>query len=275
MRISKSIVMRGFHTYFTLFSEEGAYTATPFDGTEFRYVDLNHPFFSKIRKDKRISHLYKNNRQIDFYKAVFMANFLRDLFPHGPPHKSYYRDSVLEMMDAAENGEKFLCADISKMLAQLIQASGNQARIVSLSNSKGKAHVVLEMWSNHFNKWAIIDADYNVYYQDDKNIPLSALELYQIANSKNQMNKVKRVAGNSLNTLHTSNTKLIETLYKEGFTIWFYNKWIESDFSRWHPARSPHNMGFYLGNSALLRFCYRLSNSSETQDLRNIVYAPP
>lgn len=273
--ISKASIMRILDQYERYFGA-GTYAPTPFDSPDFAYADLSNPYFKKIRNDERVAHFYPNHgAPIDFSDAVSMAEFLRDLFPHGTSHKDYLNANVLEMMDAAEHGERFLCGNMSKMLAELVQAGGTQARTICLEDSSNNGHVVLEVWSRRFNKWAIIDPDYNVHYANATGTPLSALELYQISQDWNGIEDIRRVAGNSPNTLHNSNTKLIELFYRNGFAIYFYNRWVDANFPRRHPARSPSIMGYYVGNSGLRRLYSKHDSGTLTDDIISILYREP
>lgn len=253
--ISKTLIMRSLDQYERL-SGDAFYAPTPFDSPDFVYADLSDLYFERIKNDKRVEQFYagwgssqKAYRYTDFSDAVSMANFLRNLFPHGISRKDYLNTNVLELIDAAENGEQFLCGNISKMLAQLIQAGGTMARLISLGDPSDKGHVVVEMWSRRFNKWAVIDSDYNVHYRNSLGIPLSAWELYQIAQGENKVKDISRIAGKSPNTLRNSESKLIKNFYRSGFAIQFFNKWVDANLPRKHPARSPSIMSYYVGNS--------------------------
>lgn len=272
--ISKSFIMRIFDQYERLMGD-AQYAPTPFDSKDFTYADLSSQNFEKITIDKRLVHFYSGNSlPIDFQDAVSMANFLRGLFQHGFPQKNYLYADVLEMLDAAEEGEKFLCGNISMMLAQMIQAGGTQARTVGLYDEQYNGHVVVEIWSRKFNKWAVVDPDYNIHYTNNSNIPLSAVELYKFAREE-KVDEVKRNVGNSPNTLHKSNTNLIDRFYRNGFIIDFYNKWIDANLPRRHPARSPAIMGYYVGDSWLRRIYNKHFSRTLNDDIVAILYANP
>ncbi len=283
-KISKALIMRVFDQVASRFGSN-IYAPTPFDSPDFLYADLSHPYFEKIRNDKRVAHFYsKHAGPIDFSDAVSIREYLRDLFPHGRQSKSYRNINVLEMIDAAENGEKFLCGNISKMLAQLIQAGGTQARTVGLSALQN-GHVVVELWSKRFNKWVIIDPDYNVHYTDVTGTPLSALELYQMSQDSHKLKNINRVAGDSPNTLHNSDTKLVESYYRNGLIIYFYNRWVDQNLPRRNPVRSPSIMGYYVGKSVIEKLSHKhgseildyetsaelYKNPSEYQAARNLI----
>jgi hypothetical protein len=267
--------MRALDNYYKYFGGK-TYAPTPLDSCEFTYADLGHPYFEQIRNDRRLSKFYKNKAgPTDFFDAVSMADYLRDFFPHGYSSKSYANENLLSMLDAAEEGEKFLCGDISKMLAEMIQAGGTQARKVSLGDSKDRGHVVVEMWSEEFNKWAVIGPDYNVYYTSADGTPLSAAELYEAARDPVKKDSVKVISGKSPNTLHNKNTDLLNQYYKNGFAIEFYNRWVEFNYPRSYPGISPSIMAYYVGHSPLRRFYYKNNSDKVTEDAISVLYSPP
>jgi hypothetical protein len=256
-KISKSLIMRGLDQIESTLSST-IYAPTPFDSSSFSYADLSHLYFEKIRNDNRVNHFYITSKPIDFNDALAISEYLRDLFPHGSPPTSYLNTNVLEMIDAAEKGETFLCEDIAKMLVQLIQAGGTQARTIGLY-SQASDHVVVELWSRWLNKWVVIDPDNNVHYTNAIGIPLSTLDLYVISQNNDKIKEIKRVTGRSVNTLHHKDRKLIEKFYKSGYSIHFYNKWVDKNLPRKHPARSAAIMGAYIGKSTVEKFYHKNS----------------
>ncbi len=272
---SKAVVMMALDNYHQYFGDK-AYAPTPLDSCEFSYADLRHPYFEQIRNDRRLSKFYKGkDGRTDFFEAVSMAEYLRDLFPHGYSSKSYANENLLSMLDAADEGEKYLCGDISKMLAEMIQAGGAQARKISLGDSEDRGHVVVEIWSEEFNKWAVIDPDYNVYYTSAYGVPLSAIELFDAAIDPEKTDSVKVIRGKSPNTLYDENTDLLSQFYKNGFAIEFYNKWVEFHYPRWYPGISPSIMAYYVGKSPLRRFYYKHDSDNITENTISTLYSPP
>jgi hypothetical protein len=273
-KISKSLIMRVLDKVESNFGSE-SYAPTPFDSPDFSYADLSHPYFETIREDKRVAHFYSNlTGVIDFSDAISMREYLRDLFPHGTASTSFININVLEMIDAAEQGGKFLCGNISKMLIQLIQAGGTQARTVGLQASHS-GHVVVELWSKRFNKWVILDPDYNVHYTNTTGIPLSAIELYEMSQDSEHIKYIKPVTGKSSNTMHNSNSNLVELFYKNGIAINFYNRWVDKNLVRRNPARSPVIMSYYIGNSKIERLYYKHDSDVITDEVSSKLYMEP
>lgn len=274
-KISKALIMRVLDQVESNLGS-ATYAPTPFDSPDFAYADLSHPYFEKIRNDKRVAHFYSNHEEpIDFSGAISIREYLRDLFPHGFSSTNYLNANVLEMIDAAEQGEKFACGDISKMLVQLIQAGGTQGRIVGLETSHS-GHVVVELWSRRFNKWIYMDPDYNLHYTNATDTPLSALELYEMYRDSHKIEDIKHVTGNSPNTLYKDNIKIkSRELFYKGLAIHFYNRWVDKNLPRRHPASSPSIMGFYIGKSVIEKFYYKHNSEVLDDEIRSKLYKKP
>ncbi len=266
--ISKSIIMVGYGTYEN--TVNSSFAANPID-KDYEWEDLSNPYFERIRKDKRLADFYKKDVWL-FQDVLEIKEFLRDAFPHGTSPANYREKNVLEMLDAADKGAKFLCHGIAKMMIQLLMAADIPARIVRISNKKGHGHIVLEFWSEEYNKWCLIDPDYNVYYTDMNGKPLSALELHVM--SKNN-ESVKKYVGSSKNTLFNEKTRLYENFYSQGVGIDFYNKWISKNFPRTSPEASSVNSVIYIGDDKLQKQYYYYDYSIEEQDIIQIINRKP
>lgn len=273
-KISKSLIMKGLDVFERNLGSK-FYAPTPFDSPAFSYANMSDPYYEQVRKDERLTRFFKDREiTVDLPEVISMMEYLRDLFPHGTASRNYLHTNVLEMIDAAEQGEKFLCGNISKMLVQLVHAGGTQARTIGLQ-SESSGHVVVEIWSNMFNKWVLLDPDYNVYYVNNAGVPLSAINLYEMSQNDSNAKAIRPVTGISENTLHKPDTNLVESYYKKGFTVNFYNRWVDQDLARHHPARSPVIMGYYIGNSTLESFYYKYDTNKLSDEIRSILYMNP
>jgi hypothetical protein len=115
----------------------------------------------------------------DFERWVLAMHWARDRFPHLPnPHApdADAFDGVRLLDDYREGG--YLCGTIAPLLVQAVTALGGHARRVELRFTPGDSHVVTEVWSDHFGKWAVLDPDYDIFFTVD-GVPQHALELHQ------------------------------------------------------------------------------------------------
>lgn len=82
-----------------------------------------------------------------------------------------------DVIAAGENGAKFWCEIAARVTVQAATSVGWPARLVTASSDGYNWHHALaEIWSNQFNKWILVDTDYNILYESD-GVPLSAYEL--------------------------------------------------------------------------------------------------
>jgi hypothetical protein len=83
----------------------------------------------------------------------------------------------IAVIEAGNRGAKFWCEIAARMTVHAAMALGWQARLVTASRDGYTwEHAVAELWSNQFNKWFVIDTDFNVVYEN-LGIPLSAFEI--------------------------------------------------------------------------------------------------
>lgn len=61
---------------------------------------------------------------------------------------------------------------------------GYQARLLSIESAAGAGHRLVEVWSNEFQSWAIMDPLYGVHYERDGR-PLAALDLHRALTAGN------------------------------------------------------------------------------------------
>ena len=78
---------------------------------------------------------------------------------------------------AGTKGAKFWCEIAARTLAHAADSLGWPSRVITGSRDGHTwEHAVAEIWSNQFDKWFAIDADFNVVYENG-GVPLSAFEL--------------------------------------------------------------------------------------------------
>ncbi len=96
-----------------------------------------------------------DDQPIDFHRAAILADRLRSLSPHGLAYRSYRGAFTNELLAAALRREPLECGEISVLLAGMILVGGAWSRVVTLHGKRhGSSHVLVEMWSTRYKKWA-------------------------------------------------------------------------------------------------------------------------
>lgn len=120
----------------------------------------------------------------DFESSVQLMHWVRDQFPHRvpavtPPPQAFNGATLLEDYERRGRHGGFLCGTASQLLVQAVTALGGFARRVELRFIPGDAHAVVEVWSETYQKWIVLDPDYDLYYTVN-DIPQNAIELHRL-----------------------------------------------------------------------------------------------
>lgn len=115
----------------------------------------------------------------EFETVLRLKEWVAAQFPHTNP-EPYPPWDALIILDAIRGGlTGGFCAQYSQVLLQSLAAFGFPARYVEVGTTANPYnHYPLEFWSNQFNKWVLLDADFNLHFERN-GLPLSALEVHE------------------------------------------------------------------------------------------------
>ena len=105
--------------------------------------------------------------------------------------------SSLQILQRAQQGERFSCVEYAKVLRDSLTMQGIVARSIGLQSTSiaygtlGSSHVADEVWSDTYAKWVLLDAQFGVYPSRHKQ-PLNLHELYQLQR-QGKINEVRFV----------------------------------------------------------------------------------
>jgi hypothetical protein len=160
---------------------------------EVRFEVFHAPFLTQLREREHLEDLFARS-PTEFAKMLALRDWVSSQWPHGTPnpYPPWNAIAILDWIRANYTGG--FCGQYSQVLLQSLAAMGMTARYVEIgSNDNPYAHFVIEAWSNEFNKWVMLDADYNVHFER-LGIPLSVLEIHT-ALVADQMSDVVAVPG--------------------------------------------------------------------------------
>lgn len=114
----------------------------------------------------------------EFQGVLKLKEWVAAQFPHTNPDPYPPWDALI-VLDAIRGGlTGGFCAQYSQVLLQSLASLGYPARYVEVGTTENPHnHYPLEYWSNQFNKWVLLDADFNLHFEKD-GLPLSALEVH-------------------------------------------------------------------------------------------------
>ncbi len=108
-----------------------------------------------------------------------LATWVGTRFEHGideVPGGRHVCDPVA-VIEAGQKGSMFWCEIAARTMMHAATAVGWPARVITASRDAYTwEHALAELWSNQFDKWFVVDPDFNVIFEAD-GVPLSAWEL--------------------------------------------------------------------------------------------------
>ena len=131
--------------------------------------------FKKKYKPEKLTQAHTD----EYVKMLSIVNWLGTIWDHGvdplpAPAKKF---SLVDIIEAGKKGNKYWCEIAAETAVKSASALGWPSRLVTLSQSGYLwEHAIAEFWSNKYNKWFVVDTDFNVIFLHDS-IPLSAFEL--------------------------------------------------------------------------------------------------
>jgi hypothetical protein len=114
------------------------------------------------------------------YAAMLrLAAWIGTRFEHGTDEVPGGRQvcDPIAVIEAGRSQAKFWCEIAARTLAHAAGAVGWPARVITISETGYRwDHAATELWSNEFDKWFVVDADFNVVFEVD-GVPLSGWEM--------------------------------------------------------------------------------------------------
>lgn len=148
-----------------------------FDGLPIRFESFDAPALAELRDQENLDAVVAGATD-EFDKMLLLKEWVSAQWPAGNPnpYPPWNALKILSMIRSGETGG--FCAQYAQVLMQSLASFGMSARYIEIgSTSNPYAHYVLEAWSNQYNKWVMLDADYNLYFER-AGIPLSALDIH-------------------------------------------------------------------------------------------------
>jgi len=122
--------------------------------------------------------------ECEFEAMLALKRWVRSRWNHGWCG-SEAKDG-LDILREAATGKQFQCGHFAITYVDCARALGWPARVTGISVANCEAprdyqignvgHAIVEVWSNEYEKWVVLDPDMNVYYLRG-NMPLDAVEI--------------------------------------------------------------------------------------------------
>ena len=171
--------------------------------------DLHCPQYDELIRKYKVDQIASGRGE--FEKATALLRYFSPRLSHNSwAGQSLPCDSISLLDYALDNDEHGIgCFHKSKILEECCLACGIFARrafIHPFSPYDFDNHVVMEMYDTQMNKWIMLDPTSGGYFTDDKNNPLSVLEIRDMLASEKEIRFVSTQAADE-------ETMLEETVY--------------------------------------------------------------
>jgi hypothetical protein len=116
----------------------------------------------------------------EFMEILYLLRWTNSRWEHSGSNEPS-ESKALTILKEAETGNKFRCVEYGIVLRSVLASKNLPARTLGLKTKDvevtryGAGHVLTEVWSNEYNKWFMLDAQFNVVPVLD-NKPLNAVE---------------------------------------------------------------------------------------------------
>lgn len=145
----------------------------------FTTFDYGDPVLSALREEFPLEDLVRDT-QDEWTAQLRLKDWVFRQIPGGTPKSS--PRTAPEILRLAAQGERFWCTYYAITYTEAAHALGWQARKIGVDRKHGPEgmgsthHGAVEIWSNRFRKWVLIDAQSNLHFEKE-GMPLSAWEV--------------------------------------------------------------------------------------------------
>lgn len=154
---------------------------------DFNYQPFDAPDLHRLRTENGLDSLVAACES-EFQAMVFLRNWFRQQYrrqDYQPMMENFNAVTVLKNNIKNPENKPYTpefyrpCHFAPLFYSQLLLSVGFQPRIVTISFEKYyEGHGMVEVWSNQFNKWILMDPDLNLHYIKN-GVPQNTLELHE------------------------------------------------------------------------------------------------
>ena len=161
---------------------------------QFYYPSVkNDTILQELLVDYSLQKLVENTKS-EQEKVLVILNWVRQQWEHNG-YNDAKTNNPIEILQRVKKGEQFRCVEYGIVLQNCLSAIGLPSRTLGLQTRDveitkyGAGHVLSEVWLNDYQKWAMVDAQFNAMPMLN-DVPLNVVELQDaIISKKNFQNR--------------------------------------------------------------------------------------
>ncbi|MCX6827436.1 MAG: transglutaminase-like domain-containing protein [candidate division Zixibacteria bacterium] len=146
------------------------------DISKYKWLNYHQPVLDTLRERYQLAKITQPGNT-EFEKITLLLDWVSHRWEHRSD--TCANDYVLAILAGAEKGARFCCGTYAQVLENCLVAMGYPARFVGLMRQGGykigSGHGCVEVWSNRYQKWILLDAQNDAWWESG-GIPLSAFE---------------------------------------------------------------------------------------------------
>ena len=223
------------------------YPAVPF-----AYEDMRHERLASLREQYRLDEVVAGTGS-ELERLVRLRNWVANQWSWDPPADHYPAWDAHEILAA----RKGFCVQFAITYLQVCLSMGHPARFVfGYHPGPDGGHEVVEVWSNQFDKWVLMDPNENEHYLDpDTATPLSMLEVHERLIERyypggREIHEANRPAAMGIETVATCQRLDLEPTDRQGLDL-SPTKWPR--WAKWAVIRMVPRNDFYSRTHPLPR----------------------
>jgi hypothetical protein len=149
------------------------------------FIRSNFNFIAEHWSEQKLEQLreredYKDLQGVhQFDLFLKLCNWVHNQWQRSVPNPYPLNNALDILNDIRSKKTGGFCGQYAFVLADVLKSLGFfNVRYVELWSNNGRSHFVVEVWSDMYQKWLVLDADYNIYYEMvDTKIPTGSLEV--------------------------------------------------------------------------------------------------
>ncbi len=150
-------------------------------------VKSNYDFIFEHWKEEKLFQLIEAEDYRDLKAAnqfeyfLMLCTWVHNQWERSLPDPYPLSNAVDILRDIRSGKTGGFCGQYTYVLADVLKSLGYFAvRYVELWSKDRESHFVVEVWSDWYEKWIVLDADHNIYYEIlESKIPANAYEVHQ------------------------------------------------------------------------------------------------
>ncbi len=163
------------------------------------FEDYYNPRIKELRCRYKIDRAVKGEKN-EFRKILKLRHWVHSQWPIDDSQS--FSGDAFAILEHAKTGAGFHCAHSMVVQQAVMSVYGLVARNLGVDRNdkdlgKSAHHGVNEVWSNDYAKWVLLDAKYDIHFEQ-RGVPLSALEVHEAVRSGRRVVKVKGVGRKKL-----------------------------------------------------------------------------